>query len=283
MPRSNDRDVQIRLCIKEDVKLHRAKNAWKPSVMIQKTTNENDEITELFRQVRSILNKLTIQNFDVMLNHFKSLQIDTATKLDGVIDLVFDKAVNEPHFSIEYARFCKHLSNCSEQIPVSPTETAFFKRTFITKCQHEFEQHVAMKNSTECALIPLNEKLKACSLNNDSNKCNEIKSIIVEEESNIRRRLVSTVRFIGELYKLDMLTTNIMDWCIDCLLRSKTEEKLECACKLLKTVGAKLERKPVDDTDQAKKQYLDLSKYMVQFRVIVNAKNPNQKVSSRIK
>lgn len=267
---------------REDVKLHQAENAWKPSVMAKKTQAEIDETDELYRQVRGILNKLTPQNFEVMLNLFKELKIDTIDKLNGVINLVFDKAVNEPSFSIGYACLCRHLSSCQIQVE-SESEKAFFKRTLLSKCQNEFEQNVANKNSAEAALKPLTEKLAACSIAENPEQHNEIKASIVEEESSFRRRLVSTVQFIGELYKLDMLTTNIMNSCIRSLVNSQSEEKLECACKLLTTIGEKLETKPADNSEQAKKKHLDLSDYMKQLRLIVDRKNPQMKVSSRVR
>lgn len=276
---SQNINIQLR---REDVKLHKAENAWKPSVMAKRTQAEIDETDELYQKVRGILNKLTAQNFEVMLEQFKVLKVDTMDKLNGVINLVFDKAVNEPNFSIGYAYLCRHLSSCSIQIE-SESEKAFFKRTLLSKCQYEFEQNVANKNSAETALKPLTEKLAACSMEENPDQYNEIKASIVEEESNFRRRLVSTVQFIGELYKLDMLTTNIMNSCIRSLVNSQSEEKLECVCKLLATIGEKLETKPIDNSEQAKKRYLDLSDYMKQFRSIVDKKKEQMKVSSRVR
>ena len=50
--------------------------------------------------------------------------------------------------------------------------------------------------------------------------------------------------FIGELFKLQMLTDTIMYDCIEYLLRDKTdEESLECLCRLLRTIGKELEGK----------------------------------------
>jgi hypothetical protein len=52
-----------------------------------------------------------------------------------------------------------------------------------------------------------------------------------------------TYRFIGELFKLGMLTTPIMQRCIKDLLEAGDEESLECLCKLLTTIGKDLENK----------------------------------------
>ena len=55
-------------------------------------------------------------------------------------------------------------------------------------------------------------------------------------------------RFIGELFKLGMLTTAIMHRCIRHLLEDGDEESLECLCKLLTTIGKDLENKNQDLT-----------------------------------
>jgi len=49
-------------------------------------------------------------------------------------------------------------------------------------------------------------------------------------------------RFIGELFKLKMLTEGIMHDCIRRLLRSRDEESLECLCRLLTTIGCDLDK-----------------------------------------
>lgn len=278
------------MSIKTDVKLKEAENAWKPT-FLQKSP-KNDDAAELYKQVRLILNKLTDQNFGVLSAQFQSLKIDSKEILVEVINLVFNKAVNEPNFSEAYAKLSQYLSQCSQQIDSSANERAYFKRTLINKCQIEFEQHVANKNTTEAALAPLMEKMNAFKKDGNLNGVNEVKAQIAEEESNLRRRLVSTVRFIGELYKLDMLTTNIMNVCINTLIREaapnqsntdQANEKLECLCKLLTTVGGKLERKTKDNSDNAKVQHLDLTNYFSQLKRIADNKIKNFKTSTRIK
>jgi translation initiation factor 4G len=56
-----------------------------------------------------------------------------------------------------------------------------------------------------------------------------------------RRRSLGNIRFIGELYKLKMLTARIMHECLRKLIATTDEESLECLCRLLTTVGKDLE------------------------------------------
>lgn len=215
-----------------------------------------------------------------MLDQFKEFVIDSKEKLDGVTDLVFNKAVNEPKFSVGYAHLCLHLSSCSDKMQID------FKRSIITKCQHEFEQNVANQHTMDAALQPLNERLREAQQLNDEKRCNEIKCQIIDEEAMLRRRLVSTVRFIGALYNCELLTNRIMNWCINSLI-SGTDEKLECLCKLLTTIGEKLEGKSNANVDTASKkqqqQPLDLTLYMQQLRTICVPKNGKPKIGTRIR
>ncbi len=50
--------------------------------------------------VRSILNKLTPQMFQKLMKQVTELTIDTEERLKGVIDLILEKAISEPNFSV---------------------------------------------------------------------------------------------------------------------------------------------------------------------------------------
>lgn len=56
-----------------------------------------------------------------------------------------------------------------------------------------------------------------------------------------RRRSLGNIKFIGELFKLKMLTEAIMHDCVVKLLKNHDEESLECLCRLLSTIGKDLD------------------------------------------
>ena len=57
-----------------------------------------------------------------------------------------------------------------------------------------------------------------------------------------RRRFLGNIRFIGELFKLKMLSETIMHECVVRLLRSSSdEESLECVASLITTIGKDLD------------------------------------------
>lgn len=85
------------LSIQEKVELHSAENAWKPRPIKDKRVTENgeaDDNEELARKARSILNKLTPQKFDTLVQKFQELMIDNEEKLRLCMELIFEKVDN---------------------------------------------------------------------------------------------------------------------------------------------------------------------------------------------
>lgn len=223
----------ISISLKDDIKLRESENAWRPN-------NTIDEDDKLYKQVRGVLNKLTPDNFESLKQHFKELPINTTKRLDKVIDIMFQKAIAEPNFSEFYAKMCYEMMKrevVDETKPTNPDgkhPSVNFKNLMINKCQQEFEKSEYEEKTND-------SKLKEIKAEPDPEKQKELILIFEEEERLIRKRSVGNCRFIGELYKLNMLTTKIMHHCISKLLEKAEEEPLERACKLLSTIGKDLE------------------------------------------
>lgn len=132
----------------------------------------------------------------------------------------------------------------------------------LTRCQTEFE-----KNTVDETVR--SEKLKIIEECADIDRKKELIVNFEEEERRMRIKSVGNIRFIGELFKQNMLTCKIMHQCIKHLLHQADEENLECLCKLLTTIGEVLESKKTD-----------LTEYFKQMQQIANHKG---KVSSRIR
>lgn len=47
--------------------------------------------------------------FNQLMKQVTDLTVDTEERLKGVIDLVFEKAIDEPSFSVAYANMCRCL------------------------------------------------------------------------------------------------------------------------------------------------------------------------------
>ena len=61
------------------------------------------------RNVGAILNNLTPQKFKTLIEAMTTLKIDTVEKLELANELIFEKAICEPAFSVAYANMCLSL------------------------------------------------------------------------------------------------------------------------------------------------------------------------------
>jgi len=251
---------------------NKAENAWvRPSDLAKQLDESEREMDEVRRSVRAVLNKLTPQKFKTLTNQIIELKIDTQVKLEATIDLIFEKAVSEPVFSVAYANMCRVLAEQYKNVPSSDengkSSTTTFRKILLNKCQKEFEKEKESDKAIE------DDKLK--NFDTEEEKTNWLKEIDYREQQ-LRRRTRGNIRFIGELFKLKMISETIMHECVFKLLRSEgasQEDSLECLCGLLTTIGELLDHK------KAKPR---MDQYFTQMEKII-AQAGAKKISSRIK
>ncbi|ORX55356.1 hypothetical protein BCR36DRAFT_281579 [Piromyces finnis] len=236
--------------------LAKSENAWKPQLNNDKIIDNIEDEEEkkealkeqIFRKVKGILNKLTYEHFNSLSKQIIEIGITDEAILEGVINLVFDKALDEPNFGSLYAELCKSISDELPKIQSwmidkkSENKNNLFRKLLLNKCQLEFEKEVKWT---------------------EENKITKPVSEMTEEEKNewatketerikIKRRSLGNIKFIGELFKLSMLSEKIMHQCVGKLLFSNfenpEEEDLESLCNLMKTIGRKL-----DNNEKAQK------------------------------
>ncbi len=101
----------------EDTKLNKGQKACKPPVKCSGRADEDEpeflKTQELFRHVSRVLNKLTPQTFQQLMRQVTELTINTEERLKGVVDLILEKAISEPNFSVVYANMCRCLMGVS--------------------------------------------------------------------------------------------------------------------------------------------------------------------------
>lgn len=228
----------LQLSIQEKIQLHETENAWKPAKLKQdENGGDLDPLADLAKKARGILNKLTPQKFDVLVERFNELEVNSEDALVKCMELVFEKAVDEPGFSVAYARMCEVLKK--KQVLNKDGKPINFRSLLVSRCQKEFERDYLEgldkeKYDKDIAEAPTEERKKELILEFE------------EKERLARRRSLGNIRFIGELYKLKMLTARIMHECVAKLIRACDEESLECLCRLLTTVGSDLEKETND-------------------------------------
>lgn len=213
--------------------------AWiPPSLRPQYGLSQQDRQDAVFRKVRGILNKLTPEKFQELSDDLLKLDLNSEAILNGVIKLIFEKALDEPKYSSMYAQLCKRLSKEAPNFEESTNKNCTFLNCLLNVCRDKFEN----RSSTKSIVIDFNED---GTLTPDS-----------EEKLHIaKQRMLGNVKFIGELSKLHMLQYNTLHICIQELLERNSPnstiqercEDMECLSQLIKTCGKDL------DTEQGKK------------------------------
>ncbi|KAI2795460.1 Eukaryotic translation initiation factor 4 gamma [Blomia tropicalis] len=251
-------------------------NAWKPGKLASDDPVEM-ETEKLLKNVRAILNKLTPQNYQTLLEQFKKLEVDTRDRLTRIIDLIFEKAVKEPAFVVQYAGFCAqlaHISVTSDPGENGEVKKIGFKYLLIRKCEQTFfsGMYADIEN--------LDERVKEIEDCSDEAKMKALEEILDDDKRLSRKRAVGNIKLIAELYKLNMLSVNIMFSCFETLLRYQHEDYIECLCALITNIGKNFTEAIKDKQD--KKDIHLFEKIMSKLKQIYEQKE-ELKVSSRIR
>ena len=146
-----------------------------------------------------------------------------------------------------------------EEAQQDAMKKASFKRLLLNQCQEEFERNVRSSGGAaalEAAAREAKEKAKQDVI--------EAARLAVEQGTpakeapdeleldvwvmKLKRRMLGNVKFIGELFKQQLLKEKIMHECVKLLLGSLDEtnavpddESIEAAAKLFLTIGKQLE------------------------------------------
>ncbi|ATY67264.1 eukaryotic translation initiation factor subunit eIF [Cordyceps militaris] len=262
---SRRNDVQasktMPLTANQDVKpISISSTGWKPT-SIGKSAVANSAANAGYldpenvqKKVKAALNKMTPEKFDRISDQILVIASQSKDESDGrtlrqVIQLTFEKATDESHWASMYAKFCKRMLETmspdvrDERIKDKNGNIVsggnLFRKYLLNRCQEDFERGW----STNVADPPKEEEKKDAA---EGKKNGEVK--LMSDEYYLgaaaKRRGLGLVQFIGELYKLGMLTERIMHECVHKLVdykRIPDEAEVESLCKLLRTIGANLD------------------------------------------
>lgn len=158
--------------------------------------------------------------------------------LRAIVSVLFDRAIAEPVYSNLYARLCSFLAGALPEFQ-DGTQTVNFRRILLIKCYE--------------ALVCVSEEQAVLSWR--------------------RKCLLGNVVFVGELFRRQLLTENIMHVCLSIMLDDEVAESfdaLEAVCHLLRLVGGIL-----DASSPASRRTMD--DYFDMLRLSQNATNlPNR-------
>lgn len=238
-------------------------SGWKPTSIGNKTAQAPVAVLAqqghldpqmVQRKVKAALNKMTPENFDKISDQILIIAGQSKNEQDGrtlrqVIQLTFEKATDEAHWASMYAKFCKRMlemmsPEIRDESILDKTGNvvsggALFRKYLLNRCQEEFERGWKVDLPQQPA-------------EGDDKKPGE--AALLSDEYYIaaaaKRRGLGLVQFIGELFKLGMLTERIMHECVRKLLEFQgvpDEAEIESLTKLLRTIGANL-----DNVDKGK-------------------------------
>lgn len=232
--------------------LVKSESAWAPAalkktkkVVVDGEDKEKAEEETIYKKVKGLLNKLTIERFDSISDQILNVGMTRESILRGVIAHIFEKALDEPNFGAMYAQLCAKLS---QELPKVQSwieldaKNNTFRRVLLNRCQEEFEKGARWSESEE----KLTEQRREARKRLDT-MTNEEKLKIAEEDyerGKLKRRVLGNIRFIGELFIKGLITEKIMHACLMQLLKNVNdpeEEDIESLCKLMTTIGARLD------------------------------------------
>ncbi|KII95639.1 hypothetical protein PLICRDRAFT_48580 [Plicaturopsis crispa FD-325 SS-3] len=244
-----------------------SENRWTPAGLAKKPQAVDQDSPEIVdRKVKGLLNKLTMEKFDSISDQIIAWANKSEKEKDGrtliqVIRLVFEKATDEAAWSEMYARLCrKMMEQISPKVQDDGIKNAegkpiaggqLFRKYLLNRCQEDFEHGWVAKETTAAAAATKATEDKAAQAANDSakgGKDEKDESALYSDEyyaaQKAKRQGLGLIKFIGELFKLQMLTERIMHECVKKLLgnvENPEEEEIESLCQLIATVGSLLD------------------------------------------
>jgi len=198
------------------------------------------------RNIRGLLNKITTGSFASISAQIVSL----VNGLDGgdaqillhVVQLVYEHGIDGVAFCAVYARLCQtltehirpNIADDSESVDKSLAGGQLFRKYLLDHCQNHFER--LWDPTLEASLIPIRVGGRGAP---GGERVFSDEYYVTQKAKRRRRGLV---RFVGELYKLQMLTDKVVHDCIMHFLKDDApgEEDVESLCMLLSVVGQSL-------------------------------------------
>ncbi|CAK0824169.1 unnamed protein product, partial [Prorocentrum cordatum] len=147
---------------------------------------EDDPDAAVVRQLKSILNKLTLEKYDTLSQQILEVPMKTSTHVELLITEVFEKAITQHPFINMYTDLCVLLHDHFTNNPIA--DDAFsFKKLLLTECQNVFERNKQPPK--------------------DLDKMTEEDRVIAEFK--YKNRKLGNVKFIGALLGRRMLASKV--------------------------------------------------------------------------
>ena len=210
--------------------------AGRPRSVLEKsgtgwTKLTSEERASVGNQIKLILNRLVETNCEEVSRDVLALKLDRAELLASLVEQLYEKAVNESKWVRTFAKLCALLEKAALHEQVAGAE-ATFRKLLTEHCHTAFDDDLAkwqeMRRRSRAGLDKA--QVEALDL----------------AELKTKARYLGNIQFIGELFRVNIVSTAVLTSCIGKLLRSADppeEEALETLCRLLTSVGQQLQEK----------------------------------------
>eukprot|EP00931_Biecheleriopsis_adriatica_P073152 TRINITY_DN47497_c0_g1_i1.p1 TRINITY_DN47497_c0_g1~~TRINITY_DN47497_c0_g1_i1.p1 ORF type:complete len:481 (+),score=146.49 TRINITY_DN47497_c0_g1_i1:54-1496(+) len=217
-PRTPQRGRQLSIEL-----LPKSPNGYRPGA------KKNPE-EELKRTVQGLLNKICPENVASIVEKIGAVEVSDVQQLEVIIDLIFKKAVTEPHYCETYADLVFSLKAVYPSFE-SPQggKPITFKGLVLNICQQEFEELLSCTDLAEA----------------EKSDCDQEELEFIRKKRKDRMR--ANMKFIGHLFLRQLLSAKVIGTIICELVLCEQrdmlpeENALECACELLLAIGYTLE------------------------------------------
>lgn len=199
----------------------------KAKIYKAKLTGTKEDHEKIKRNIKITLNKLSPTNLDKLKEQLLEIGKESVNSLIFLVQCIFEKAWSEVKYTQMYANLCKFLKekfDCYSfpelAMEAGYTKRNLFKYELLEKCESSFTQ------AQSDDFIGLGQE--------------EIEA----KKALNKKKTLGNVRFIGELFKVELITSKVILNCVDELINkgSLDEINLEGACILLSTGGNSFER-----------------------------------------
>ena len=189
-----------------------------------KRTDGSKSRTETdIKLAKGYLNKMTAATFEKLSEQYLQIALKDPALLKKLIDQIFEQALSQPSFCPLYSNLCAKMFNHA-------TIKVQFTKELLGKCQEEFQKEESLPQE----------------LTGDE---------LLEYQFKAKRRMLSNIKFIGELYKNKILVVAIIHACIRRLFKMEfphnsqghteqgqvDEEQVEALCHLFTNIGASID------------------------------------------
>ena len=173
------------------------------------------EVKSKTAELREILNKISIENFDNLLNKLLKLEYNEDL-MNNLKEIVYTKAVTEKKYTDLYSKICIEMFKIYNKKNYINNSDLNFQSLILKRCKEEFYNQ--------------NETMLVFSYIDD---IEEIKERIADSK-------LSNIRLICDFYLNDIIPLKVINECFDFLILKQSDFNIKGICEILKKIYKKI-------------------------------------------